>query len=144
MWQVRRISSLNSNFRWKSSINIKDVRGMSTPTPLEKVVNSHVENYESCNEKLPFTKKLPETNMPNKAILNLAKNLKKLKEKNGAKNAKTRTIKGQAQNKNTQKIIHLDEVYETEDKHYRTSLIKCFTDSCHSKFFSYAFGKIFV
>ena len=90
MWQVRRISSLNSNFRWKSSINIKDVRGMSTPTPLEKVVNSHVENYESCNEKLPLTKKLPETNMPNKAILNLTKKLKKAKRKEWRKECKNK------------------------------------------------------
>ena len=72
-----------------------------------------------------------------KARLNLTENLKNLKKKNvqihkiGIKRKK---IKVQTQTKETSKVLNLNKIHQIEDKHYKTTLIKCFTQSCYSKF----------
>ena len=69
--------------------------------------------------------------------MNLTENLKKLKlqnEKIYKIGKKRKKIKVQNQTKETAKILDLNKIHKIEDKFYKTTLIKCFTQSCYSKF----------
>ena len=114
MWQARRMYFLNQNFRWKSSVKIKE----------EFLV--------------PEGKPYVSRSTVSKARSNITENLKKLKEKNLKlqDNCSKRTVKSSVQNKTTAKIFNLDKIHKIEDNHYKTALVQCFTQSCYSEFFT--------
>ena len=115
MWRARIIPSLYQSFRCKSSLMPKEE--FLLPEKFQNITRSNTQSSQ--------------------ARLNLTEYLKNLKEKNvqihkiGIKRKK---IKVQTQTKETSKVLDLNKIHKIEDTLYKTTLIKCFTQSCYSKF----------
>ena len=115
MWRAKIIPSLYQSFRSKSSLMLKE----------EFLLPEKIHNVSRSNTQI------------SKARMNLTENLKKLKlqnEKIYKIGKKRKKIKVQNQTKETAKILDLNKIHKIEDKFYKTTLIKCFTQSCYSKF----------